>query len=252
MSNPVASSSGSVRALWFRSVAPAGAWLPLLALLLMAPSTMSAAQAKLSPKSSIPPADDAEGWKDLFDGKTLTGWKVTDFAGHGEVTVEPSLKIEKSSTGPVIQLEMGAVLTGITLTNPAPKGEYEISLEALKLDGSDFFCALTFPVSESHCSLIVGGWGGGLVGISSVDGMDASENETTKFRSFDKNRWYKIRVRVTKKKIEAWIDSEQVVDLVTTDRRMSVRAGEIELAQPFGISTFQTKAALRQIRVRSL
>ena len=32
--------------------------------------------------------------------------------------------------------------------------------------------------------------------------MDASENETTKFLSFEKNRWYRIRVRVTKPKMK--------------------------------------------------
>jgi hypothetical protein len=147
---------------------------------------------------------------------------------------------------------MGAVLTGITWTNPPPEGDYELSLEAVKLEGSDFFSALTFPAGDGHCSLIVGGWGGGVVGISSLDGMDASENETTKFLSFDKNRWYSVRVRVTARKIEAWIDEEKVVDIGIKDRRISVRPGEIELAQPLGISAFQTKAAYRNISLRNL
>jgi hypothetical protein len=197
--------------------------------------------------------DKALDWKPLFDGKTLKGWKATDFAGHAEVTVDPSFKPDpKASASPAMILEMGAVLTGVTWTNPPPEGEYEVSLEAIKLEGNDFFCALTFPAAGGHCSLIVGGWGGGVVGISSVDGMDASENETTKFRSFDKNHWYQVRVRVTKSKILAWIDEEKVVDLVTTDRKITVRAGEIELAQPFGISAYQTKSALRYIRLRAL
>jgi hypothetical protein len=82
--------------------------------------------------------------------------------------------------------------------------------------------------------------------------MDASENETTKFMSFDKNRWYAIRVRVTKSKIQAWIDQDKMVDVALTDRRISMRPGEIELAQPLGISAYQTKSALRNIRLRSL
>ena len=82
--------------------------------------------------------------------------------------------------------------------------------------------------------------------------MDASENETTKFMSFEKNRWYRIRVRVTKAKIEAWLDQDRIVNLVTTDRRISVRAGEIELNEPFGLSAYSTKAALRDLKIRSL
>jgi hypothetical protein len=183
----------------------------------------------------------------LFDGKSLKGWKVTDFAGHGEVTVDPKFK-----GGPAIIFESGAALTGITWTNPPPKGEYEVTLDAMKLEGSDFFCGLTFPTPTGNCSFIVGGWGGGVVGISSLDSMDASENETTKFRAFEKDRWYQIRVRVTKAKIEAWIDQEKMVDVVTTDRKVSVRAGEIELAEPFGISAYQVRAALRDIRLRKL
>src|SRR5690606_25452467 len=115
-------------------------------------------------------AESAEGGQILFDGKTLAGWKVTDFAGHGEVHVKDG----------VLRIEMGAGLGGVTYTNPVPKLDYEVTLQARKIAGGDFFCGLTVPVRDSHCTLIVGGWGGGLVGISSIDGMDASENETMK------------------------------------------------------------------------
>jgi hypothetical protein len=47
---------------------------------------------------------------------------------------------------------------------------YEIKLEAKKVTGNDFFCGMTFPVGDSFCSFIVGGWGGPVVGLSSIDG----------------------------------------------------------------------------------
>jgi 3-keto-disaccharide hydrolase len=237
-----------------RPLSPPARWalaasLGLCALLISPVSLAAEKPAAASPATPEKSAD----WKPLFDGKTLKGWQVTDFAGHAEVTVDPKFKPDrKAPAAPALIFDMGAVLTGLTWTNPPPKGEYEVSLDAMKLDGSDFFCALTFPAGDGHCSLIVGGWGGGVVGISSVDGMDASENETTKFMSFDKNRWYHIRVRVTQRKIEAWIDQEKVVNLTTTDRRITVRPGEIELAQPFGLSAYQTKAAFRNFRLREL
>ena len=181
-------------------------------------------------------------WRTLFDGNTLTGWKVTDFAGHGDVRVE---------NGKLI-LAMGAALTGINWTNPLPRMDYEIALEAMKVDGSDFFCGLTFPVAETYCSFIVGGWGGGVVGISSIDSEDASMNETTKYMGFEKGRWYKIRVRVTRNKIEAWIDQEKMVDLDTTERKITMRYGEIELSKPLGIATWVTTATLRDIKMRSV
>lgn len=177
----------------------------------------------------------------LFDGKTLKGWAVTDFAGHGEVHVQKGLLV----------LEQG-YLTGVHWTNTPPTNNYEISLEAMRMGGHDFFCGLTFPIAGTNATLIVGGWGGGLVGISSIDGYDASENETTGFRAFKRDTWYAIRLRVTSERLEAWLDGEQIVNVKTVGRRFSLRSGPIEESVPLGIATFETKAALRNIVMRQL
>src|SRR6187401_3395711 len=102
------------------------------------------------------------GWQSLFDGKTLAGWKITDFGGEGEVSVED---------GQII-MRMGQPLTGITWKDGAglPKDDFEISLQAMKRKGDDFFCALTFPVRDSHASFVIGGWAGTVVGLSSING----------------------------------------------------------------------------------
>ena len=177
----------------------------------------------------------------LFDGKTLKGWAVTDFAGKGEVKAENG----------VLVLESG-YLTGVNWTNDVPKTNYELSLEARRMSGNDFFCGLTFPIAGTNVSLIVGGWGGGLVGISSIDGMDASENETTKFMSFEKERWYAVKVRVTPDKLEAWLDDKKIVDVRTADRRFSLRSGPIEQSVPLGLATYETKAQIRNFVLRRL
>lgn len=197
--------------------------------------------AATTPKGAAEPKKEI-AWKSLFDGKTLKGWKVADFAGGGKVEVEKGQ----------LKLHSGLALTGVTWTNEVPKTNYEIALEAMKVEGSDFFCGLTFPVKDSHCTFVVGGWGGGVVGISSIDGMDASENETTKFMNFDKERWYRIRVRVTPAKLEAWIDDEKMVDQSIEDRKITMRPGEIEDNVPLGLATYQVTAALRNIRLRPL
>jgi hypothetical protein len=195
----------------------------------------------LPPGAAKPPAPfEGEGWQSMFDEQTLTGWRETQFAGHGTVGCQDG----------VIILSMGDPFTGINWTNPFPNMNYEVALDAMRVMGSDFFCGLTVPVGTNFCSLIVGGWGGSLVGISSLDGMDASENETTKFTSFDSGRWYRIRLRVTEKRIQAWIDQEKLVDVDTTDKRISVRPGDIEMSEPFGLASWQTTAALREIKYR--
>lgn len=173
----------------------------------------------------------------LFDGKSLSGWKITEFAGAAEVRVEPNFR----AGGPAIILEQG-VMTGITWTNDLPRMNYEISLEAMRVAGGDFFCGLTFPVGKDPCSFIVGGWGGAVVGLSSIDGEDAAHNETAKYLKFEEGKWYRIRLRVTEGVIQAWIDDEQVVNLVTTDRAISVRI-EVEQSKPLGFSTWSTTGA---------
>ena len=124
------------------------------------------------------------------------------------------------------------------------------SPDAMRVTGTDFFCGLTFPVRDSHCSLIVGGWGGSLVGISSIDNQDASENETTQFIGYENGRWYRIRLRVSETKIEAWIEQKKIVDVVTTGRKLSLRPGEIERSVPFGLATWVTTGAFREIKLR--
>ena len=178
----------------------------------------------------------------LFDGKTLTGWASTEFGGNGEVSVEDG----------AIRVDMGADLSGVHFTNTSilPHTNYEIELDAKKLDGSDFFCGLTFPIGTNFCSFIVGGWGGGIVGISSIDGMDASENETSKTRYFERDRWFHIRVQVTQDKLKAWIDGDKLVDVESKGRKIAVRAGGIERSIPFGIATWQTSALYKNIKLK--
>ena len=96
------------------------------------------------------------------------------------------------------------------------------------------------------------GWGGAVVGISSISSYDASENETTKNETFLKDRWYKVRLKVTPDKIEAWLDDKQVVNVTITGKKITLRHGEISLSTPMGICTFQTTAAFRNIRLKQI
>src|ERR1039457_6345980 len=185
------------------------------------PSPAAAAELKITlpPGAAQPPAPfEGEGWEAMFDGQTLVGWHEIPFAGHGEVHCQVGTLV----------LSMGDPFTGIMWTNDFPKVNYEIALDAMRLMGSDFFCGLTVPVGDTFCSLIVGGWGGSLVGISSLDGMDASENETTKFAEFKSGHWYRIRLRVTAKRIEGWIDAEKLVDVAIGEHKVALRPGDID------------------------
>lgn len=187
-------------------------------------------------------AKDETKWKDLFDGKSLEGWKSAYFDGSGKVEVKDG----------AIVMPKGEKLTGVTYTRgDFPKTNYEVVLEGKRVDGRDFFCTTTFPVGDSFCSLVVGGWGGMVTGISSINGGDASENETTGSMEFTSNKWYKVRIRVTDKKLEAWIGDDKVADVELRGKKISTRI-ECEECQPFGVCTWDTTGAVREIKVRTL
>ncbi len=180
----------------------------------------------------------------LFDRKTLGSWEKTQFGGEGDVFVNDDGNLE---------LGFGAVITGVNWKGAVPATtNYEISLEAMKLDGNDFFVALTFPVKDSHATFVVGGWGGGVVGISCVDDLNASENETMNIEGFEKDVWHKIRVRVTDDKLQAWIGEDQKVDLDLEGKKISLLPGDIELSAPIGMAAYQTRAQYRNIVWRNL
>lgn len=209
-------------------LAAVGAWLVLLS----SPAAADLAQT----------TGGEQAWRPLFDGKTLTNWQSTKFIGEGGVTIE---------NGQII-LEAGRNLTGITWIGPElPATNYEIALQAMRVDGSDFFAGVTFPVADSFCSLILGGWGGTVVGLSSINGMDASENETSQSIQFESGRWYNIRIRVTPAKIEAWLDERQIINQDLKGNKIDTRF-EVEPSRPLGVASWRTKSALRDVRLRRL
>jgi hypothetical protein len=194
-----------------------------------------------APTEDQPGSQKDEG-KSLWDGKSLDRWQAVDYFKAGKVYVQAGMLV----------LERGKVMTGVRYTaGDLPKMDYELNLDAQKIAGEDFFCTITFPVADSHCSFVVGGWGGQTVGLSSIDHADASENETSRSKEFQTKRWYHIRIRVSQSRIEVWIDREKMVDLNTTDRKISTRI-ECNACKPLGIATYMTTGAVRNIRLRTL
>ncbi len=205
-------------------------------------ASLLAAQDKPAPPTAPGSKPPGEKPRDLFDGKTLTNWKRTEFGGEGEVKIEDGRLV----------IGRGQPLTGVTWNGgQLPKVNYELTLEAQRIEGSDFFVGLTFPVKDHPCSLILGGWGGSLTGLSSINGFDASENETTNFYKFDNGKWYKVRVRVTDTHIQAWLDNTNLADVEYSDKKIGIRI-EMELSKPLGLATYNTQAAIRNFKVREL
>jgi hypothetical protein len=214
---------------------------PLIIFIFLAFYLFSCRNRQNPPKSMQEVAKAEIDTNSLFDGKSLQGWEITNFGSQGPVYV----------SGGEIILGMGDGCTGITWKKDFPTINYEVTLDAKRMDGIDFFCGMTFPVKKDPCTLIIGGWAGTTVGLSNIDGADASENSTTSLLKFDKNRWYHISLSVTEASIKAMIDSIKVINFNIDGHKLSVRP-EVELSRPFGIASWNTTAALKNIRVKRI
>jgi len=182
-----------------------------------------------------PPA----GWIDLFNGSTLGGFVPTSFGGEGEVAVRDG----------AIELGIGSPLTGVTWTGALPTGAYELEVTAARVVGGDFFCGLTFPVGGDHLTLVLGGWGGTVCGLSSLDGLDAAHNATRTLRRFETGRLYRIVVTVAADTIAVQVDGEPFLTADLRGHSLSLRP-EVELSRPLGFASFATAAAVRSVRWR--
>ena len=181
-------------------------------------------------------------WKSLFDGKSLGQWKETAFERR------PAVRVEEGA----IVLTAGQPLTGVTWAGEFPKSNYELRFEAARKLGGDFFASVTFPAGGNFATWVLGGWGGDIVGISSIDGWDASDNETRSYMNFETGRWYAFRLQVTDDHIMGWIDNERVINVAIRGRAISLRHGEIKLSAPLGFASYNTTGAVRKIEFRLL
>jgi serine/threonine-protein kinase len=196
--------------------------------------------------SSVPAAKQGtkEGeWVSLFDGKTLDGWRVVKGANFGE---SPQV----TPRGGLMVFERGVNDTGVSCTREIPTTGYEVSLEC-RPDAADSCWCVVFPVGDSHCRLAVGGWGGSVVGLDLLDGREARDNVTTKRVQSVAGRWYKAVLRVTDKRVQAWLDGQAVVDLARNGHTFKLDWYS-EALKPFGLYVIRTTAAMRNIRLRQI
>jgi len=185
--------------------------------------------------------DNVQEEKLLFNGVSLDHWEVIEYKGHGDITISDSSII----------ISKGEIMSGIRWTEDFPKNNYEVTLYARRIEGNDFFCGLTFPVKDSFLTLVLGGWGGPVTGLSCIDGADAAHNETQTIFYYGNGWWWSVRLRVTDEKVEAWIEEEKFVDFTIGDSKLSLRA-EVEPSVPFGFTTYKTTGALRDIKLRMI
>lgn len=215
-----------------------GACALALALLVVAACSAAPSNAPAAPADDAALANQA-AWIDLFDGRTLGAFVVTDYGGQGEVAVRDGR----------LHLGIGNPLTGVTWTGAPPHGDYELELVARRDQGNDFFAALTFPVGGECLTLVLGGWGGSLCGLSSLDGLDASRNATRTSRAFPTGRDAHVHLLVTAEAVHVDLDGAPLLRGDLQGRRLSLRP-EVELSRPLGLIAFASEGSIARLRWR--
>jgi hypothetical protein len=180
-------------------------------------------------------------------GDALGDWKaVTEMTKPGTVSAKEA----------VITLGEGTPMTGVVYAGKGtiPTQDYEITFEARKMKGDDFFASLTFPIGDvkTCASWVIGGWGGQCVGISCIQYNAANENETTNWMTFKPEQWYRFRLAVRKNRLQGWIDDKPMFDADIDGKKISMRFGDIEMCQPLGFASYQTEGQIRAFALKKL
>ncbi|GEM_PF-537281 len=163
------------------------------------------------------------------------------FEGHGKIDLADG----------VLTLGKGNPGSGLVANFEVPKINYEISFQARRTQGSDFFCGLTFPFADQQATLILGGWGGSTVGISNVNNFSAIENSTSRTVEFQQNRWYDVKLRVAENEIECFLDGKSLFWQETQEKRFTIWWEQKPMA-PLGFASWQTTGQIRKVRLEKV
>lgn len=180
----------------------------------------------------------------LLEGTAAAQWQQAGIPDEGKIHVANG----------ELTLATGQPMTGakwVGWTQDLPQTNYALTYEALRVEGGDIFGMATFPVGshQSHATFVIGGWGGTVTGISSIDFQDANENQTRAEQRFENNRWYKVRIEVRPEDLRAWVDDRIVVNASIKGRHVSLRPGYIDHCLPFGFASYEAKAKIRNLLI---
>lgn len=196
---------------------------------------------------SVVSAEEGKPLIPLTGTELAPNWRVVDqMKDHGPVSLADG----------VLRLGEGKPMTGVAYTGKSeiPVKDYEVSFEARRIEGEDFFAALTFPVrdKDTAATWVIGGWSGKCVGISSIQYQAADENDTTNWITFETGKWYRFRLQVRENRLTGFIDDKQIFDADTEGKKISLRFGDIEFCRPLGFATYSTVGEVKNLKIAKL
>jgi hypothetical protein len=181
----------------------------------------------------------------LLEPPYAAGWTQAGIPDEGRIGVADA----------VLSLGLGQPMTGAKFVDwpelALPATGFSIRYEAMRVTGEDFFGTVTFPVPgrDSHVSFVLGGWGGTVTGISSIDFSDANENQTRAEQRFENGQWHGVRIEARPEDLRVWVRERPVVNVSIKGRQTGLRAGFIDHCIPFGFATYGTEGKIRRLEV---
>lgn len=228
-----------------RAFHPGRASVLLLPLLLMLAGA-GLNSCKPAAPSSIGKDEKPVSWA-LLEGDAVKLWQPAGIPDEAPMSIHAGVL-----TLPAGQPMTGAKWTG--WTEQLPGTGYAIEYEAMRVEGEDIFGMVTFPVGshQSHATFVLGGWGGTVTGISSIDFKDANENQTRAEQRFENGRWYKVRIEVRPEDLRAWVEGRLVVNATIKGKKVGLRPGFIDHCLPFGFASYGTTGKIRAVVLEPL
>lgn len=175
----------------------------------------------------------------LFDGKDMSAWRTGVFGTDDDFEV----------TEEGVVLPQAAALAGMTYAAEPPTTPYLLTVEATRVFGADFFLGITFPVRDSHLTLVLGGWGGNVCGLSCIDGEDASNNDTRHLQSFPNGKSQTVIIDVSDTRVSASVNGQQIVDRAIDGASVLTLRPEVDASSPLGVASFATSTVVHRVTV---
>lgn len=191
------------------------------------------------PRGEAPKADE---WQSLFDGKSLGAWEPVERFSSKATVANGAIVLD---TLP----EWNAVHWRVDV----PREDYELAYEAMRVKGTRDFGTLAFAIGgATHCMLHIGTGEGDTVGLSNFDGRDYRSNGTARTFAFRNGTWYRVLLRVTADRVEAWVDGRKMVDVARAGHAFAPASARLRSIKAFGLCSYASGGAVRNIRLRRL
>ena len=209
-------------------------------------------------------AADTEGWKELFDGKTLKGWIQKN--GTATYRVENGTVVGKTNEGSPnsflcterdygdFELEFEVKVhndlnSGVQIRSKTKDSDKK---DTSKKD-SEKFGRVNGPQVEIEASGEKGAEAGYVYGEATGHGWLTPESRLKPHKHFKDGEWNKFRVVAKGPRIQTWINGQPIEDLTHEEIYKTHPSGFISL-QVHGIGKGQGpyEVAWRNIRIREL